>query len=63
MDFLTNAKKAWNVVRSPKAIAVFKLAAAVMGLGVAIEGVVKSLRSKDKKDESSDSSARRSAKK
>ena len=48
MEFFTEAKKVWNVVRSPKAIAVFKLAAAVMGVGVAIEGVIKSLKEDSK---------------
>jgi hypothetical protein len=48
MDFLTEAKKVWNVVRSPKAVAVFKLAAAVMGVGIAIEGVVKALKTDSK---------------
>ncbi len=59
MEFFTEAKKIWNVVRSPKAIAVFKLAAAVMGVGVAIEGVVKSLKQEVKSDSTAKSSKNR----
>ena len=56
MEFFTEAKKFWNVVRSPRAIAVFKLAAAVMGVGVAIEGLAKSLKNEVKTDSTAKSS-------
>jgi hypothetical protein len=49
MDITSDAKKVWGLIRSPKTIAIFKVAAAVLGVGVAVEGLVKAIRNEEKK--------------
>lgn len=49
MEIVNEVKKVWGIIRSPKSIAAFKLAAAVVGVGVALEGFIKSLKVDEKK--------------
>ena len=48
MDITKYAKDVWGIVRSPKSIAAFKLAAAIVGVGVAVEGLLKTLKTEEK---------------
>lgn len=48
MEITKLVKSSWSLVRSPKSIAAFKLAAALVGVGIAIEGLIKTLKVEEK---------------
>lgn len=49
METTQTIKKVWGVIRSPKTIAAFKLAAAILGVGVALEGLIKVVKNDSEK--------------